>query len=284
MSGADERDLERYLGRDDPLSRAYAELKSERPSPALDQAVLARARDALQTASRPRVTRQRQWTALAAIAATVLLSFGLVMRLALEPEPQISAPAQESAPATAADDGSLAETDASPKFATPPSTATPAAPASIEDQRPAIESEIRATAEQAPAVPEPVPPAAVAPRRDYAPPAPAQAPMEAQGESAPATQPVLLERSSGITGERDEAQARKSQSSTVTSDAVTANSTDLSALAKEEVMLTPEAWLAEIARLRAAGETEAADRELERFKKAYPEYPQKLEPHSPPQQ
>ena len=42
MSNVDDRELERYLRHDDPLSRAYAELKSERPSPALDQAVLAR--------------------------------------------------------------------------------------------------------------------------------------------------------------------------------------------------------------------------------------------------
>jgi hypothetical protein len=49
----------------------------------------------------------------------------------------------------------------------------------------------------------------------------------------------------------------------------------------EEFRLTPEAWLAEIARLRAAGETEAADRELVRFNKAYPDYYEKLQPVDP---
>ena len=43
-------------------------------------------------------------------------------------------------------------------------------------------------------------------------------------------------------------------------------------LAKKGQLKPPQEWLEEIARLRASGETEAADRELERFKQAYPGY------------
>lgn len=127
MSAADDRELERYLQRGDALSRAYAALKSERPSPALDQAVLARARDALQ--GRSRALRHRRWPALTALAATVLVSFALVMRIALEPD---SRPEQS------------------------------AAPSPLEARGPVIESEIRAVAEQAPPTVAPAaPPAAL---------------------------------------------------------------------------------------------------------------------------
>jgi hypothetical protein len=52
-------------------------------------------------------------------------------------------------------------------------------------------------------------------------------------------------------------------------------------LAKESFTNTPEEWLAEIARLRLAGEHDAAERELERFSKAYPGYLDKLDPVDP---
>ena len=52
-------------------------------------------------------------------------------------------------------------------------------------------------------------------------------------------------------------------------------------LATESFTPTPEEWLAEIARLRLAGEHDAADRELERFRKAYPGYLDKLDAVDP---
>lgn len=301
MSATDDRDVERYLKRDDALSRAYAELKSERPSPALDQAVLARARDALKAAPRSRVSHQRRWTALTALAATVLLSFGLVMRLAVERDTQLpAAPAQqplatppaESTPAAAANDGSLAERDSSGRFAVPPPLDAPPAPSSIEGQRPAIESKIRAAAEEAPAVPEPVPPTVVTPGADYSLPASAPAQMDAQDESTSTLKPMRQERTSGVGARQDAARAKKSQS-TVAEESSAENVVGASSaegeqatranksFGTEDFTRTPETWLEEIARLRAAGETEAADRELERFRKVYPEYLEKLQPHAP---
>ena len=125
MSTVDDRDLERYLRGDDAVSRAYSDLKTERPSPALDQAVLARARDALKSAGSARPARARNWPVLTALAATVLLSFGLVMRLALEPEPQVptASPAQDAA---STGPNQSAPADASKEMTSPqPQAATP---------------------------------------------------------------------------------------------------------------------------------------------------------------
>ena len=57
----------------------------ERPSASLDQAILSRARAAIAEQRRARAPRWR-WAGITALAATVLLSFGLVMRIALDPQ------------------------------------------------------------------------------------------------------------------------------------------------------------------------------------------------------
>jgi hypothetical protein len=293
VSSGDDRDLERYLRRDDALSHAYAALKAERPSPALDQAVLARARDAIKNAPRAGAARQRNWIAVTAIAATVLLSFGLVMRVALEPAAQMpAAPAQDatqalpsasapSRPAAAGEDTSAEKKDGR-TFASPPNA--PAASA-IEGQRPLIEEEIRAATEQVPETAEPAPPPGALGSQS-SPPAPAASPAlnELRKERQPAAQPMLQERapsngaaarSSPRAMKQSEAAApRELDSATAAS---TAPATD-QAEAKAEFYLEPEAWLAEIERLRAAGETEAAERELARFKTVYPDYFEKLKP------
>lgn len=251
MSATEDRELERYLQRGDALSRAYAALKSERPSPALDQAVLARARDVLQGQPRVGKIRHRRWPAITALAATVLLSFALVMRIALEPDAQ-----PERSPA----------------------------PSPLESRRPVIETEIRAAseqAEQAPAIAEPVPPRFEPKSLERT--ESARAPAEratAGGLVAPSAQQET----------RQPAYAISPQSSTTQSITVTAQpSADVSSgtavssarmhdesLAKQESTKSPEVWLEEIEQLRAAGELEAAERELERFRAAYPGY---LETH-----
>jgi hypothetical protein len=237
MSMADDRELERFLKRQDPLSRAYQELKDEQPSPALDQAVMQRAREALRSQPHERRMRIHGWTALAAIAATVVLSFALVMRIVLEPELQREsvpyAPAGQperglTAP-QALEDHAAPVAESAPAFAVP-STSAPAA-SSIEKRRPAIEAEIRSTAEQAPAVAEP---------------------SLAEHAAAPFEDARAVAAPSARSG-REEAPAA-------------------AALERKQPPKPPEEWLEEIDRLRAAGDTTAADRELDLFKQAYPGY------------
>jgi hypothetical protein len=293
VSSVDDREFERYLRHDDPLSRAYAELKSERPSPALDQAVLARARDALKSAAPARRVYIRRWTAITALAATVVLSFGLVMRLALEPESQVPTASptaidaistQPAAPATAAKEAARAGPPASvPAAGTARDRA--ASPSSIEEQRPQIEAELREAAEQAPAVPEPVPTTA-APNAQYV-----QQPASAESDlrsGTPAAQPMRQEQAAERSSpERGLTRLKKAQEAPAVAGASSAasvgerNFADHAEPADEEFKRTPEAWLAEIERLRAAGETEAADRELVQFNKTYPDYYDKLQPVDP---
>lgn len=243
MNVTDDRELERYLKRQDALSRAYAELKAERPSPVLDQAILKQAHDALRDLPRARRMHFRGWPALAAIAATVVLSFALVMRVVLEPEMQrdhgqvAPAPAAQS-PGDAAASKAVADQNASPAepsaaIATPPMPAP--APSSIEERRSKIEAEIRATAIQAPAVTGSV----TAVESDVPAAARAEETLEPSraDEAAPFSAPAAAESP-----------------------------------AKKQQVKAPREWLQEIERLRAAGEIEAADRELERFRQAYPGY------------
>lgn len=223
MSAADDRELERYLQRSDALSRAYANLKTERPSPALDQAVLARARDALQGQPHARSLLQRRWPALTALAATVLLSFAVVMRLALEPDSQ------------------------------PRESASP-----LESRR-VIESEIEAATEHAPASVESLP--------QPAPPQAAEHVDEVPKEGDATVRPVAPAPSRDTRDVADEPAAQFSRARSMPVPAVTVDGSVSTESAK-----SPEVWLGEIEELRAAGMFEAAERELERFKAAYPGY------------
>ncbi len=85
VTETEEQSLEQYLQRSGPLSRAYLEMGNERPSASLDAAVISEARAAI--VHRRTRTQQWRWAGLTALAATVLLSFALVMRIALEPQP-----------------------------------------------------------------------------------------------------------------------------------------------------------------------------------------------------
>ena len=72
--------FEDYLGGESEVSRAYRQAAREEPSPAVDEAVLAAARDAV---ARPRAAPRlrpipRRWLVPLALAATVLLSVSLV--------------------------------------------------------------------------------------------------------------------------------------------------------------------------------------------------------------
>lgn len=291
MNAIDDRELEHYLQRGDSLSRAYAELKSERPSPALDQAVLARARDALH--GQPRRHRiRRHWPTITALAATVLLSFALVMRIALEPsqplQPQAtsvrSPPAMPAeSPAGSGVGRGSAEIESAPVFAAPPDLAPPHS--TLEARRPAIESEIKATSDQAPVIAAPVPPQSE-PRDNRSQSAPSNAESDAgRGIVAPSSRQEARERAYPSSPEQSKTRSMMSttRSSGAQRSAAAASEPEMheKSLAKEEATKVPEAWLEEIEQLRVAGKFEAAERELERFKAAYPGYLEALA--SPPQ-
>jgi hypothetical protein len=279
VNATDDRELERYLQGGDSLSRAYAELKSERPTAALDQAVLAQAKAALRPQRPARGGRFFGWPAMTAIAATVLLSFTLVMRVMLESEapheaaltaPAASAPAPVSAPASAAlKDQAPASTEHDRSLAPPMEPSAPKS--SIEKRRQDIEAEIRAASESGPTVDESTAQDAAASNLEQG----RAAAAEADVARAAAAPEAAAAREPASAPEPKLARERLKESRPASPEySATAEGYGLRAesLAKKEQLQPPQEWLQEIERLRASGEAEAADRELERFKQAYPGY------------
>jgi hypothetical protein len=83
-----------YLAGNSPVSRGYAALGGEGPSPESDAHILAQARRAAKVRSLPVPRRKLKWTTPLALAATVIISFSLVMSVVREVE--TPAPARES--------------------------------------------------------------------------------------------------------------------------------------------------------------------------------------------
>ena len=79
-----DKEFERYLAGDSPLSRRYAELGTEGASPELDAQIRAEAERAAKVWYLPLTGPARRWTAPVALAATVLLSFSLVMSIVFQ--------------------------------------------------------------------------------------------------------------------------------------------------------------------------------------------------------
>lgn len=232
------------------------------PDEAVDRAVLARARATVlqPPVAAPRFHRTPRWTLPIALAATVLLSFTLVMQMdsrdvvaqrtadraddatraadadipagvgeaAMQPEPQVFTDAvMESAPVAAAP------------------VPTPVAP---RDVAPAV----AATAE-----------VMAAPRAAPPPPAPAPPPVSAAAPAQRVTAPAP-----GAAKESMAAGALRSEAM----DTQAASSTDAAE--------PPQAWLLRIEALRAAGDLAGAKRELAAFRRQHPdtELPPALRP------
>lgn len=146
----DDRELEEYLRGDSPLSRRYREASGEEPAPAVDEAILAASRRAVQ--SRP-VRIPRSWFRPLSIAAIVVLSATVVITMQRGEETTV-APAREPArrepdvalkigdagrdQATAKEYGKTVPADAAPGEAE-----MPQAPPEASAARPAAEEALR---------------------------------------------------------------------------------------------------------------------------------------------
>lgn len=277
----DDIELQRYLRREDDLSVVYAGLRAAMPGAAIDKAVLDLAHGALEQTARRRGPWRSRWPTLAALAATVVLCVGLVLRLVMENDPLLRGPAVIEAP-----------------DATPQTSEGDTSPVLDDPDRPVS----RASAPQAPAVtpewhasradesltsgPQPAPAA----KRTAAPAAaaaPSRAPagwsasptkqsndtgalnrQETGKDTRKQTAESVAESTATPSGEsRDKARSggrfeamRTMQESKDVADAPAAD------------VIPPEEWLARIEQLRHAGRNEEADRELELFNARYPEY------------
>jgi hypothetical protein len=263
-----EPDKERAERVGDPkLDAAYRALGAEEPPRALDDAILAAARQPLAAERRPARSWTQRWSVPLSLAAVVVLSVVVTLRIQHEqsgiesptPAYKPSAPAARDAAPGAARDTQPARKKEEPVMAAAErAAAAPKAmtrkeaeafPSSAQD-RAVAESRV---AEAAPARPAPATASApqleapaLAKRADAAPEVGAMAgsaaPPPAPAASAPAMRAMQRER--------------------VAAEATTA----------EKAALTPDQELERIAELRKHGRHDEADKALAEFRKRYPEF------------
>jgi hypothetical protein len=267
---------------DDSVSRRYRSLAREEPPAALDASILAASRRALRKPS-----LSRRWAVPVSIAAVLVLGFGVALQMQREqpgieysePAKSLSAPppSPTAAPAPLADapveapaKTPAAVDQAAPKpperklrkEVAPPKEAAPQA----ERDRSLLREKREAFTDSAAARPEPRPFSSPEPPRPapLSPAAPALPPFTA-------SKPVAT---TGIRGmSRDELQAAPETTPQSAASAPapaarmradTANSADRA--------LSPEQELERIARLRADGRHDEADKAIEEFRRTYPVY------------
>jgi len=250
--------------KDSELSHIYKEGGWPEPSRQIDAAILA--------AARAQHSFLRRWSPPLALAATIVLSFTLLLRMSEEkpddalyslPIPDRQPAAEESKPAIAPEPAPAPKPALVPLLAPSAKSAAPLRPASAP--RPAAappSAPAPATAASAFALKKETPEAARAdrlerePQPDQSPRAlesvpPRELPQEVRPESAPAAR-RLPEPAASISGN-------------VRSGA-TAN------LITPSLTRSPQTWIEEIRRLKTQGKTEEAERELAEFKKRNPDY------------
>jgi hypothetical protein len=257
---------------EDPrVSAGYQALGREHPPEALDAAILAASRRAV--GAGPRRSRLRRWALPVSIAAVVVLTMSIVVRIELErPDLETATPVPvapqvlEEKAAQRADkkeaDAGLAKRNAQPA-AKLKSQAREAAPAPAPSAPPEAERARReAQGMRAPAAPAP----AAAPARQFVPEPPAaRAPSAVGAASAPAPAAV-----SEAPADRTASPAQGA--GRVASGAALEDRAKASAETAGKRDESPRAWLERIARLRREGRAKEADESLAEFRKRYPDY------------
>jgi hypothetical protein len=234
-----ERDpeFEAYLRRRSMLPNRQRATENLEPPHDLDDIVLRKARQAIQSPQQLPVYRAPRWALPVALAATILVCLSIVLNV------------------------SLNGNKAGEKL-------LPFAPGATGEQQ--LREVPKDAASPAPAVPSPAPPAAAAAapsfsRSSKAAPSAVGPPASGRGEEdqkAAAPQPSMPTYASAITGRiTDAAPAPRP-----------APGAPLEQAARDATQ-DPESWLKHIEALRAAGKNAAADAELARFKAAFPAYP-----------
>ncbi len=235
------RELDRYLQGGSGLSKLYKDAATEQPPPELDAAIVARARE--EAVRRPRRGHgpfARSWFIPASVAAVLMLAVGLITFMyeqggtPFAPEPR--PPMERKTPATQSEELDRALRDA---------------PLQDGKAAPQRKGKIRPAKEQLPARQRAV------------------APQEPAGRelTTPAAAPVPSAPPSPV-----EEQERKQERLEAPKKAGRADRSAPTAESAAEA-LSPEAWLRQIADLRAQGRLNEAEASLAEFKKRYPDYP-----------
>lgn len=239
---------------DDSLSRLYRAAATAEPPLALDDRILAAARQAVNVAPPQRRSPWLSWLAPLGLAATVVLSLSVVLVARKEQPDLLPAPMPATVPTTMP----------ATVPATAPSPSAPAAEPMPAQARGPAQTEKPASRP----MPVPVVPAATM-RRDSqleapevsAAPAPAVPPEVSAPVLAPAPAAQVLEGSAGNAG------VAASRAAAPAAPAIKAES-----MRSGVGVRYPEGWIEEIRRLKREGHVEAAREQLAAFRRAYPSY------------
>ncbi len=113
----EDQEFEEYLAGKSVLSDRYAQLDEELPSGDIDDRILGEAERAVKVTTLTPKAGQRNWMVPAALAATVLLSFSLVMRIVTDAPRGIEPDALFDLEQESGDDGASAEAKAQDQLA-----------------------------------------------------------------------------------------------------------------------------------------------------------------------
>lgn len=239
------------LPTDPQVSRLYREHAQAEPSAAIDQHILARARQAV-IAPPPGARRTGWWTRWRmplTLLTTVMLTVTLTLLVERQPGDLSTLPSAEKPRSESVQDGVAAPSKKQAEAAAPARPVQAPAPPSVKENRPPPRAESRERdasraskfdAEQAPAAP------SVADKAESAEPAAANAASQAAS--------------------RGELRAAPEISAARPAAAPLAKS-------RADSTRTPQLWLEEIRSLRNAGKSEEAERQLAEFRRAHPDYP-----------
>ncbi|HEY1076836.1 MAG TPA: hypothetical protein VGE51_09110 [Fontimonas sp.] len=221
-----ERELQRYLGGDSPLSTKYRALSRESTPPQLDSAVLAHAQEQLQSAfathrSQALRRRHRRWTIPLATAATMLVGVNLVWQLRDQAVPEIAsgaaverrpsaAPLSAPAPAVAPD----VDFESAPQSVYGSEIDAAPAPAAVAEAVPAPQGEQPAQYDEARAAAQAgelqIAKEESRPRAEPAPAAPAESLADAMGAAQP-SRPAPVTQSQTLEQTASAAKAKRAQ-------------------------------------------------------------------------
>jgi hypothetical protein len=257
-----EEDIDEYLSGRSPVSKHYQMLGDDSPPPELDARILAKAERAATVRSLVKPNKNTRWTLPLAIAATVMLSFSLVMNIMIS-ETEIS----ESVRGISADSP---RRRASADEDSLPASAETAAPGRMEREEVAAPREFAELKSERRVVTAVEPPAQDSVARSKA----AQnRPMSAAATPADLGDMIevirgyleteIPDRASGATNPMAEAEIPTDQMSV---------SSSLAAAQKKDQYTTPEGQLVEILALYDSDQSDAADTAIRNFRATFPDH------------